>query len=419
MNASHQMHLSVEAYRTPDGVRREVTLRTDGKSAKVSVLYDIFGAVATELPVLDGPVLCVLFHCMQHGRSLRVHGNLSQSGARNLHELQRAWSLWKPRMYRRVDLIPDAVVAEPPRSTRVIQAFSGGVDATFTLISNKYLDRQRGGYDVAAGLLVHGFDVPYDDMDGFARLAERARTTLDRAGADLKIVRTNSRALNLQSWLDSNTTQLAACLHQFSSDYGRALVGSAEPYDVPSLGVGSNPITDNLLSGDLMAVVHDGAGFSRTEKVEAIAQFPFYRDRLKVCWQGPDPHKNCGTCEKCLRTRLNFAAVGHDEAGCFPGRFDKRMLRRLHASLPIEVVELEGVLTYLRRRRLSYPWINALRRRILLSRLTIPVTRTIRWPKLKAHIRAMLRAPRGGGDRQDAHVRTASHARADPTADAP
>jgi hypothetical protein len=72
------------------------------------------------------------------------------------------------------------VVAERPRSNRVIQAFSLGVDATFTLLSNKYLNREQGGYDVAAALLVHGFDVAYDNASDFAKLAERAGRALGR-----------------------------------------------------------------------------------------------------------------------------------------------------------------------------------------------------------------------------------------------
>ena len=36
--------------------------------------------------------------------------------------------------------------------------FSGGIDAS-TLVSYKYLYEDRGGCDVAAGVLVHDFDV--------------------------------------------------------------------------------------------------------------------------------------------------------------------------------------------------------------------------------------------------------------------
>ena len=326
-----QLHVSVHERRTPDGVRRELVLHADCEAEKISVLYDVYDRAVSNLVVLDGFVQCVLFHCMERGLPVRIHGNLSLSALRNLQEFQRVWTLWRPERYTEVDLIPDAVVSETKRSNAVIQAFSGGVDATFTLVSNKYLRRERGGYDVTAAMLAHGFDVAYGNQTAFDKLVARVRKTLDHAGVDLKLVRTNSKEVKIQSWLDSVSLQLTACLHQFADRYGTALVASAEPYDAMCLPLGTNPITDPMLSGDLMTIVYDGAGYSRTAKVDAISAFPRLIEQLKVCWEGEDQSENCGYCEKCLRTRLNFAAVGVNDPGCFPGPLDTKMLRKLRA----------------------------------------------------------------------------------------
>ena len=70
------------------------------------------------------------------------------------------------------------------------------------------------------------------------------------------------------------------------------------------------------------------------------------------------------------------------------------MLRKLHCSAPIHIVELEGILTYVRRRGLSYLWAAALQRRILLSRLALPVKNAVRWPQLKSLVRSALRGTR-------------------------
>ncbi len=51
-----------------------------------------------------------------------------------------------------------------------------------------------------------------------------------------------------------------------------------------------------------MRLVHDGAGYSRTEKVGFVAQHPVATKALKVCWQGKERGRNCGVCEKCVRT---------------------------------------------------------------------------------------------------------------------
>jgi hypothetical protein len=390
-NGDRQLHLSVNERRTPDGVRREIVLQADREADRIFVLYDIYDRTVSDLVVLDGFVQCVLFHCMQRGLPVRIHGNLSLTAFRNLQEFQRVWTLWRPERYRHVDLIPDAVVSETKRSNGVIQAFSGGVDATFTLISNKYLRADRGGYDVNAAVLVHGFDVGYDNMADFQKLAARVRSTLDYAGVELKLVRTNSREVKIQGWLDSVSLQLTACLHQFADRYGTGLVASAEPYDAMCLPLGTNPITDPMLSGDLMTIVYDGAGYSRTAKVEAIAQHPRFREQLKVCWEGKNQHENCGYCEKCLRTRLNFAAVGVNDPGCFPGPFDAKMVRKLRAKTLLQVSELESIVTYARQRGLSDRWIDVLRRRIAVSRVAIALENATRWPRLESGLRSVTR----------------------------
>lgn len=392
MTNTRQLHFEVSQQILTDKVRRDIQLRADGEADRISVFYEIYDTTVGELPVLDGLVQGVLLYCMTRGLPLRIHGKISVSAAYNLQEFQRVWALWRPERYRHVDLIPDAVVAEHPRSDKVLQAFSGGVDANFTLISNKILHKDSGGYDVSGALLVHGFDVQYENVVGFGKLVERLRKTLDRVGVDIKLIRTNSRALNLQSWMDSCGSQLTACLHQFSSRYGRALVGSGEPYDELRMPLGTNPISDPLLSGDLMAIIHDGAGYSRTEKVEAINKLPYLVEQLKVCWEGDSQHENCGSCEKCLRTRLNFAAAGNNDPSCFPGRFNPGMLRKLRARSAVQIVELESILTYARRRGLSYPWLKALRRQITISRLVMPLE-GVRWVH---QARQLLRSLRGG-----------------------
>jgi hypothetical protein len=388
MTNKRQLHFDMSERRTADSIRRELTLTAEGGSDRIVVEHEIFDTTVGDLAVMDGPVQSVVLHCMERGRPLRIHGNLSASALYNLHEFQRAWSLWRPNLYSRIDLIPDSVVVERPRSTRTMQAFSGGMDASFTLVSHKYLYKDRGGFDVSAGLLVHGFDVPYDNTSGFARLVERVKKTLDRAGVEMKLMRTNSKVLAIQGWEDSSALQLTACVHQFSNQYGRALVGSTDPYDELVIPWGSNVITDRLLSGDMMTIVHDGAGYSRTEKAELLLGFPFAVEGLKVCWEGRDPEKNCGRCEKCLRTRLNFAAAGCNDPPCFSGAFEEKMLSELVAQTSAQLAELDGISTFARRRRLSYPWVDALRRRIWLSRLAIPTKRAVRWNEMRGWLRA-------------------------------
>jgi hypothetical protein len=80
-----------------------------------------------------------------------------------------------------------------------------------------------------------------------------------------------------------------------------------------------------------LEVIHDGAEASRTEKiVRRIAGSALALETLNVCWEG-EPGRNCGACDKCLRTM-----IGLELAGCLgacstlPSALD---LDAVHATL--------------------------------------------------------------------------------------
>ncbi len=99
--------------------------------------------------------------------------------------------------------------------------------------------------------------------------------------------------------------------------YSEGLIPSSLPYHALVLPWGSNPLTDPLLSIRTFAIVHDGAAFTRAEKVKQIAHWRQALQNLRVCWEGDRKDGNCGHCEKCIQTILNFRAVGLGLPPCF------------------------------------------------------------------------------------------------------
>src|SRR5699024_8902064 len=136
---------------------------------------------------------------------------------------------------------------------KAMSAFSGGVDATFTLFS--HLPGASGvRRSLSACLLVHGFDIGLEDRSAFDTVLDRARRLHESLGVETFWVRTNSKALNLQDWEHSHGAQIAGCLHLFSPRFSEALIGSSEPYDALVIPWGSSPITDHLLSGTSLRI---------------------------------------------------------------------------------------------------------------------------------------------------------------------
>jgi hypothetical protein len=160
-------------------------------------------------------------------------------------------------------------------------------------------------------------------------------------------------------------SQLVCCMHNYSHEFGYALVASAKSYDELSFPIGSSPVFDHLFSGAAMRFVHDGAGFSRTRKVEEIATSAAATACVKVCWEGKNSAENCGVCEKCLRTRFNFRAVGVANPACFAGAPEADSLI---ATMPLRrktlCIEIESVIKYARAHGTNEPWVDALQQRV-------------------------------------------------------
>jgi hypothetical protein len=361
-----QIHLEV-IQETIDGKSRRITrLREDDRAASVEVFHQFDRLIPwSDESLLDGHVLAVLLHAASRGKPFRVHGPLSHSMMRNLEELQLAWSCCKPERYKRIEIIPDRIVdaRRVVANESAIAAFSGGVDATFTAIHNAKILPETLRYPMSDVLMVHGFDVRIQNTPAFEQLVTRVRPLLDELQLHLRLIQTNSRELR-QEWEDSFGLQLGGCLHMLSDDFQLGLVNSGEPYGMIEFPWGSTPSTDHLMSGDRMSIVHYGAGFSRTEKVDEIASMPTACKTLKVCWTGADQSTNCGHCEKCIRTRLNFLAAGVPSPACFPGDLEISGIKTIPVYNKLQMVELQSILDYATAHGVKGDWVPVLQRRI-------------------------------------------------------
>jgi len=361
------MVLSVAQSRTTSGTRRTVTLSNvaDESYPSVEILYDLVGDTRAPEPyLLDGFVCGMIFYAMRIGQNVEVRGRMSLDCLRNLNEFQKAWCVWKPSVYNEIDIIPDELVERVETRHESIAVFSGGVDSTFLLLKHGTDPLGPAAYRPKTALMVHGFDVPLDETRQFNALKERSSELINELGLELYTVATNSKELGLQEWADSFASQLAACLHNYSHEFGYGLVGSSEPYNALVLPWGSNPVTDHLLSGGALRVVHDGAGYSRTEKVGELAKFPTATKTLKSCWEGKETFKNCGRCEKCIRTLLNFKAVGVSDPGCFDAPLDNALIKSIHISNDAQFAELKSIVDYATAKKLYGDWLDELKARV-------------------------------------------------------
>jgi hypothetical protein len=360
---ARSMHLYLDSTSSGPTVTRRCRIeRRDGERAiSAEALWYSLPASAGLPSEGDGEpyLLACLMLAMMEGRSLFVHGEVSRTLLANLTEFRDAWCCWLPQEYQPIDFEPDAILDAMPLGPRdAAIAFTGGVDSAFSVW--RHVSSQAGyrSYHIRRSVLVHGFDIALADEASFATAEQAAERTLSDVGLPLLAVRTNFQAVVRVNWEHVHAAAVVSALHFCKGDCGVAILGSTEPYSSPVAVWGSNPTTDHLLSSASMEVVHDGAAFTRVEKIAAIAEWRVGCENLRVCWQGDHRGGNCGRCEKCQRTAFDFLCNRLPVPDCLPQKIDLELLRSTAITSPITMSEWGQVLATAKGNGLDERWMR-------------------------------------------------------------
>lgn len=358
-----------------------VDWRLDGVACDGFVLSHSVASTHKELLVepdrADHAIVAILLLAMQHRHDIVVDGVVSPKLLDNLETLQSIWHRWRPRRYHRVSIRAKRERALQRTTTNPggLFAFSGGVDASYTMFRHLQGQAGRNSIQPSAALLVHGMDIPLDRPDFYAAATASVERMLKPTSVPLIQMRTNSRALQM-AWEDSFGLQLSACFLALQSSFAFGVHGSGEPYDTLVLPWGSTPLTDSLNSTEAMQIIHDGCDLDRTEKIAWLADFTSITNDLRVCWAGEDLGKNCGECEKCLRTMLNFWATGHAVPSAFPKQLAVEHLSRIKIHGAPQLAELESLYKHaLRHHNYDDPVLRAVKQMLFRAKLGTEMNR--------------------------------------------
>lgn len=380
---SDRLIVSVREERSAHSVVRTASLKSGAGHA--TSFFEVSGDVLPPpLLAYDFAVLAAIFTAMREGRPMHVEGPVTETLLRNLEEFQEAWALWRSR-YKPIRITADQVLPAASAALRTgVFAFSGGVDGTFALL--RHLNGQAGLRSArpACAMLVHGFDLPLDQPQAFERARLAIAEMTSALGVPLAIVRTNWSKEICNLWPMEFSAGLAACLHQFQGLANVGVLGADEDYAHLELPWGSNPITNHFLSGGGFHIHTEGAGFTRTERVRLICEYPEIAPKLRVCWQGPATGGNCGRCEKCVRTKLNFMA-NKREPTCFDNKLTHTQILGLTARNRLQVAYLREIMQSARKNGVKASWLSALAVTVAKNRALLPMR------ELQGRIRARLR----------------------------
>ena len=299
---------------------------------------------------------------------LRVEGRACARLRAGLEAAARLLASWYPTCREVPIEATDGFAALAPRPSPRAGAFlSGGVDSLAMLHRNRQAhpldDAGRAPPEaIRDGIFLFGWNS--GDFDGPVPRPERLRlhaaerARLERfaadAGCTLVTVRTNARTFHPTfAWSRDVAfgAGMVAPAHAFRRRLTEVSLASAGfPGVHPPHG--SHPDLDPCWTSASLAVRHGDGDRTRLAKLRAIATWPAAMEALDVCLHHdvrPAGEANCGTCEKCLRTRLALAAVGAlSRAPTFPsGTLTADEVRRMPLGAGFSVVfvdELAGPL---------------------------------------------------------------------------
>lgn len=315
-------------------------------------------------PTENWLAMCCLFPAMQCGESLHIAGRVDYDVLQNLAELNVIWNTWKPDVYYRIELSADVVLApvSPPSGGKGhVFAYSGGVDAMAALLRHSEPGLGWRRRAVGAALIVHGFDIPLTDHLAWQVATDSSQRVLDELGVQLLRLRTNLRELP-HDWNDCFVLALAGVANAVGAGFDGLVYGSdSRDYESPIIPWGSNPIGDRWCSSVRFPAFADGCEMSRADKLAVISNFQDVGRYLRVCWQTSAGGRNCGLCEKCLRTQLMFLASGLDIPECFLRRISPGDLRGIRLTKTSHEKNMSDVVALAEANNLNEWWLSELR----------------------------------------------------------
>ena len=266
-------------------------------------------------------VACIL-PAMHHGeKRIVVDGSVCPELKENLVDVMGWLRHWYEPNYN-FPLIEAETVASQENSFSANKTgffFSGGIDSLAVLRANRlnYPLTHPGSFKY--GLLIHGQNIESDNrLSTFKKAFDDLSVLAKGTQIELIPVYTNIRDLEPSSefFHISHGSILAAIAHTFVNCFNTISVAATG--DIPTLPLvkksiikphGSHPLIDPYYGSRNMRIRYDGLSLSRLDKTRLIADWDVALDNIRVCgsnWPG----KNCGHCEKCVRTMLSLLALG-------------------------------------------------------------------------------------------------------------
>ncbi len=306
-------------------VSARVELQTKRKKSLPETLWFRFPAESNPSTDADPFVVALLLLGMQLKENIEVRGPVSRKLALGLAEYQKRFHEWYSDRFHIIVILADSFRVDQDISPApgVGVAFSGGVDSFYSFLELRP--------QITHTLFMAGFDMPLNLVDSARALSTSFQEMMEQEAVQFIHGSTNVRAfVNTVDWTNAHGTALAASALFFKKSFGQFVIPSSYTESTyPKWG--THPDLDPLLSTGELSFYHHGAQADRVTKLQTITKYPGSFTRLRVCWIQDLGLKNCGNCEKCVRTMIALSLVGA-LSSCvtfLPGALTRKKIRAL------------------------------------------------------------------------------------------
>jgi len=300
---------------------REVISRKVGKKFEVSACVAgikiwFLSEDVTLRPDALAFLISLYFTSRQTGKKLFCEQKVKETRRKSLPKVDALSTEWwglEQQTFLEFGKSPD--IGEGS-GTRVGAFLSSGIHSFNTL-----LERESEIDDL---ILVHGFDIPLSDTARFKALRDHSEAVATQTGKRLIVLETNLREHPIFehiTWTQNHGAAMAAVGHLLSDEVDTLLIPATSPCDElkPS---GSHPLLDHLWSSGHLKIEHTGDDTSRYAKINRHGNNPVLQNHLIVCPYDNGLSLNCGVCEKCILTQLEFLCCDHHIPNTFPADID-------------------------------------------------------------------------------------------------
>ena len=262
--------------------------------------------------------------CLRLGEDLEIEGSLSKEGIESFERAKDA--LLEGHSYMKpINLIYKNQLSaseKEDQSKGVACFFSGGLDSAYSAETESDLD---------ALVCVWGFDIAINNERHWNLTQDIVEKYATSLGKTLVTVKTNVRAAfneDLEWGRDYHGSALAGVGIALSKHFKAIYIAAG--FKRVETNWGHFPALAAAYSTPSIQIAESGP-VRRIEKASALANNP-RTHMIRVCYRNASGLANCGTCKKCLRTRLEFDLVA---ASIRPLRLEKRP--RLKALLRTKI----------------------------------------------------------------------------------